>query len=189
MCQPTGRFHMGRTMELHGRVPSCLGTGPWQRTKVSLPDSFARVLAVLRERDNRKLITALHLGCIVLSPSKLIRHFTLHVKRRLNKDLWENLAHSSAKGQASTALLLPSHSSALVLRGSTGIDTGRLGLCFQGRNLISLSPKWSDVVLPPMTLARHAPRTLGQNWLSNETFCYLNLVHLLLRAIILLLLL
>lgn len=65
----------------------------------ALLDSFARVLAVLRESDNRKLITALHLGCIVLSPSKLIRHFTLHVKRRLNKDLWENPAHSSAKAR------------------------------------------------------------------------------------------
>lgn len=179
---------MGRTMELHGRVPSCLGTGPWQRTRVSLPDSFARVLAVLRERNNRKLITALHLGCIVLSPSKLIRHFTLHVKRRLNKDLWENPAHSSAKARLAQHFC----PQPFLCSGSERQHrdwTGRLGLCFQGRNLISLSPKWSDVILPSMTLARHALRTQGQNWLSNETFCYLNLVHLLLRAIILLLLL
>lgn len=117
----------------------------------------------MRERDNKKLITALHLGYIVLSPSKLICHFTLHIKRRLNKDLEGDPSSQFSKGQASTALLLPSQSSALVLRGSTGIDTGRLGLCFQGRNLISLSPKWWDVILPSMTLARHALRTQGQN--------------------------
>lgn len=39
------------------------------------------------------------LGLHSLSPSKLIHHFTLHVKRRLNKDLWENPAHSSAKAR------------------------------------------------------------------------------------------
>lgn len=53
---------MGRAMELHGRLPSCLGT------------RVPQVLTVPRERDTWILITALYLGSIVSSPSSDLIH-------------------------------------------------------------------------------------------------------------------